>query len=159
MLAVYLLVLDVASALLQVCAIQLARVLAPKLTLSVYLLVLDVAPGVCQSPHKSATIKVALVTESACNTCVSALSWGLLSQALLQTCFMNDLAERSCAQRPDDMPMADALLLYFRYLCGALQKEQDTCLAKVLGLYQVCLLSTASSYSLVLYQILIAINK
>ena len=76
-------------------------------------------------------------------------------QVLLQTCFMRDFAERSCSQRPDDMPTADAFSLYCRYLCGAHQKEQDTCLAKVLGLYQVCLLSTASSYSLLLYQILI----
>ncbi len=74
-------------------------------------------------------------------------------QSLLQTCFLNDVAERSCAQQPGDTPAADTFLLYFRYLCGAHQKEQDTCLAKVLGLYQVCLLSTPSSYSLVLHQI------
>lgn len=69
-------------------------------------------------------------------------------QVLLHKCFMNDFAQRSCVERPDDMPTADAFMLYFRYLSGALQKEQDTCLAKVLGLYQVCLHSTESPASL-----------
>lgn len=115
--------------------------------------------GVCQSPQTGATIRAAQLNEIClryvcqCTFMGTAVaeSW----QVLLQTCFMNECAEGSCAQRPDDTPLADASLLYFRYLCGAHQKEQDTCLAKVLGLYQVCLLSTASSYPLLLYQILI----
>ncbi|DBA97431.1 hypothetical protein WJX77_010396 [Trebouxia sp. C0004] len=39
--------------------------------------------------------------------------------------------------RSEKQSFLDFAPAYFRYLSGALQKEQDTCLAKVLGLYQV----------------------
>ncbi|DBB09234.1 TPA: hypothetical protein ACH3X3_007818 [Trebouxia sp. C0006] len=39
--------------------------------------------------------------------------------------------------RSEKQSFLDFAPAYFRYLCGAHQKEQDTCLAKVLGLYQV----------------------